>query len=369
MVNPIDSYQFIYTKFCPLPCSAALEAVLGENFALGQNSWYTYTAETFQVAYITTCDPRNTTDPYVYSYDSYMYIYSDCEGTLLGENDDLEENACPYNRSSSGLILALNEGETIKIFFPWAFASAMDDAGFYFHIIASYPIVGGDVCETAIPLTLPVVNLVGTTVGFEDDYDLSPCSPLSNYMDGNEIVYRISLETDGDLTGNIIGAYGSIHVLDVCPTEELQESNCKGFVGGPNGGEFTTHIDAGDYYVIVSTWAPPQTVDYVLNMSFDGAGSTPGSPPGGGILDNIEFNVYPNPSTGYFTIQGGVKSEGPTVIKITNVLGQIVYDQQVSIPVGNFIHEVNLTDPKAGMYFLTIRNGTDVYHHSIMMEK
>ena len=51
----------------------------------------------------------------------------------------------------------------------------------------------------------------------------------------------------------------------------------------------------GTYYVIISTWAPPQTVDYLLNLSFRGLG-----------VESEELktsmSVYPNPTSGRFTV-------------------------------------------------------------------
>jgi hypothetical protein len=343
-----------------LSCYTAAEAVLGENFAQAQNSWYTFTAPSFMMLYVTSCDPRNTTDPYEYSYDTYLQIFSDCEGTMIAENDDLEWDACPSNRASSGLLLPLGEGETIKIFWPWMFTSAHDADGFYFHLNASYPI-DGDVCETAIPLTLPVVNHFGTTVGFEDDYDMSPCSPYSNYMDGNDKVYSINLEADGYLTGNILGAYGSIHVLDKCPKEELEKNNCKAFVGGPNGGEFTKRIAAGEYYVIISTWAPPQTVDYLLNMSFE---------EGSGINDNnlaSSLTVYPNPTEGKFTVSISNAEAKDLTVELVNISGQVVYRNEVKA-VYTYNNDIDASSFAKGVYYLKVNDGTEVQVEKVVIQ-
>ena len=342
-----------------LSCFTAAEAVLGENFAAAQNSWFSYTAEKFQMAYVTSCDDRNTVDPYEYSYDTYLQIFSDCEGNMIAENDDLEWDACPANRALSGLLLPMNEGETIKIFWPWMFDSVNDDVGFYFHINATYPI-DGDVCETAIPLTLPVVNHFGTTTGFEDDYDGSPCSPYSNYMDGNDKVYSITLEVEGYLTGNILGAYGSIHVLDKCPVEELEKKNCKGFVGGPMGGEFTKRIAAGTYYVIVSTWAPPQTVDFLLNMRFQGLGVDDSE-----LVSNL--SVYPNPTNGKFTVSISNAEASDLTVELVNISGQVVYRNEVKA-VYSYNEDIDAGSFAKGVYYLKVNNGEEVKVEKVVVQ-
>jgi len=343
-----------------LSCFTAAEAVLGDNWAASQNSWFTYTAEKFQMAWITSChENQDVSDTREYAYDTWLYIYADCEGNEIGNNDDLEWDACPYNRASSGMLVPMNEGETIKIFWPWAFTSAHDDEGFFFTISATYPI-DGDVCETAIPLTLPVVNHFGTTTGFEDDYDLSPCSPYSNYMDGNDKVYSINLEYDGYLTGNILGAYGSIHVLDRCPVEELQKNNCKGFVGGPMGGEFTKRIAAGEYYVIVSTWAPPQTVDFLLNMRFQGLGVEESA-----LVSSL--SVYPNPTNGKFTVSIANAEATDMTVELVNISGQVVYRNEVKA-VYSYNEDIDASEFAKGVYYLKVNNGEEVKVEKIVVQ-
>ncbi len=248
-------------------CADGGIAVVGRNWAPSQNSWFKYTADRYQTVQITSCDPENTVVPYVYSFDTYLYVFSDCEGTLLASNDD-SESACSYNRASSSVQIVMNAGETVYIAWPLMFPGTLhSEDGFYFHINPTYPI-DGDVCETAIPLSLPVINLVGTTVGFNDDYNQSPCSPVSNYMDGNDVVYTLDLMYPGTLSGSIAGAYASVHILSDCPKQTLDVSACIGFAGGPNGGSFSSTVQSGKYYVIISSWAPPQTVDYTLNLQF-----------------------------------------------------------------------------------------------------
>ena len=343
-----------------LSCYTATEAFVGENWAASQNSWFTYTAEKFQIVNINSCHPnQDVSDTREYAYDTWLYVYADCEGTLIAENDDLSWDGCVYNRASSGVTFAMNEGETVKIFWPWEFDSAYDDEGFYFNIDPSYP-VDGDVCETAIPLTLPVVNHFGSTVNFADDYDMSPCSPFSNYMDGNDKVYSITLEYEGYLTANILGAYGSVHVLDECPVEELEKRNCKLFASGPNGGEQTKRIQPGTYYVIVSTWAPPQTVDYLLNMSFQGLG-----------VDNNELassmSVYPNPTQGMFTVSISNAEAADMTLELVNISGQTVYRNEVK-SVYSYTEEIDASAFAKGVYYLKVNDGKEVHYDKLVIK-
>ena len=342
-----------------LSCYTAAEAHIGENHFF-QNSWFKYTAEAFQLVNINSCHANNTTDPYVYSYDTWIYVYADCEGTLLAENDDLEWAACPFNRAASGVNLVMNEGETVYIFWPLAFAgSAHAYDEMIFNIVPNYP-VAGDVCETAIPLTLPVVNMFGSTKKFADDYNASPCSPFSNYMDGNDVVYTITLPYDGYLTGSILGAYGAIHVLDKCPKEVLTADACKAYTGGPMGGQFEKRIQGGTYYVIISTWAPPQTVDFLLNLRFRGTGVDDNA-----LMGNL--SVFPNPTNGKFTVSVSNAEASDMTIELVNISGQVVYRNNVKAAY-SYTEEIDASEFAKGVYYLKVNDGNGVKIEKVVVQ-
>jgi hypothetical protein len=348
-----------------LSCETGTEAVIGENFT-GHNQWWTYTAEAFQIVTITSCDERNAVVPGTaeYGYDTWLTVYDDCGGNVLADNDDIQPkdfSVCPYTLYASEAMIPMNAGETIKIFWDgiWMNDCEYCDDPFYFHIIPNYPI-DGDVCETAIPLTLPVVNHFGSTVNFADDYDVSPCTPFSNYMDGNDKVYSITLEYEGYLTGSILGAYGSIHVLDKCPVEELEKRNCKASASGPNGGDFEKRIEAGTYYVIISTWAPPQTVDYLLNLSFRGLGVDDDQ-----LLSSMK--VYPNPTSGMFTVSISNTEAKDMTLELVNISGQTVYRNEVK-SVYSYTEEIDASAFAKGVYYLKVNDGQDVRIEKIVVQ-
>jgi len=344
-----------------LSCYTAAVANKGENWAPSQNVWYKYTADKFSIVEVNSCHVhQKIAVAGEYSWDTFLYVYKNCEGTLIASHDDMEA-ACPFNRASSSVTTVVNAGETIYIFWPLSFPTALHAyEGFYFNVNVSYP-MDGDVCENAIPLTLPVVNHFGSTALFTDDYDQSPCSPFSNYMDGNDKVYTITLATEGYLTGNILGAYGSIHVLDVCPKEELTKDHCKAFVGGPNGGQFRKKIAAGTYFVIISTWAPPQTVDYLLNMSFESGSAVEN----GDLTSNM--SVYPNPTNGKFTVSITNPEATDMTIELVNVSGQVVYRNEVKAAY-SYNDEIDASQFAKGVYYLKVNNGREVKIEKVVVQ-
>jgi len=179
-------------------------------------------------------------------------------------------------------------------------------------------------------------------------------------MDGNDKVYTITLPYEGYLTGNILGAYGSIHVLDICPKEELEKFHCKAFVGGPMGGQFDKKIAAGTYYVIISTWSPPQTVDYLLNMSFRGTGVDDSD------LTNT-LSVYPNPTSGRFNVSISNAEATDMTLELVNISGQVVYRNQVKAAY-SYNEEIDASQFAKGVYYLKVNNGKEVKVEKVVVE-
>jgi hypothetical protein len=180
-------------------------------------------------------------------------------------------------------------------------------------------------------------------------------------MDGNDKVYTITLAETGYLIGNILGAYGSIHVLDICPKEELEKFHCKAFVGGPMGGQFRKKVDAGTYFVIISTWAPPQTVDYLLNMSWESSSGVEN-----GDLTNT-LSVYPNPTSGKFNVSISNTEATDMTLELVNISGQVVYRNEVKAAY-SYNEEIDASQFAKGVYYLKVNNGKEVKVEKVVVE-
>ncbi len=341
-------------------CGAAIVAVKGENHASKQNVWYQYTADKYSIVDINACHPNQVNNPSNPYRLIYFYVYLGCDGPLIPEVEEWR-GLCTYDRQVVPVWVIMKAGQTIKIYFPMVNSdSPYAKNGFYFNINVTYP-VDGDVCENAIPLTLPVVNHFGNTRGLQDDYNYSPCSVYPNYMDGNDKVYTVTLPEEGYLTGNILGAYASIHVLDVCPVSEITKDHCKAFVGGPNGGQFRKKIAAGTYYVIISNWAPPQTLDYLLNMSWEGVS---------GVTDDdlrSSLNVFPNPARDKFTVSLNCMAPADLTLDLANVSGQVVYHREIKDAYG-FQEDIDVRKLPGGVYYLRVNNGRELVIKKVVIE-
>jgi len=343
-----------------LSCYAAAVATRGENKASRLDVWYKYTADKFSIVEITTCHPTQLNPNMDMAHSLYFIVYAGCGGPIIPPIDEWT-GYCPYDRNSVPVECVMEAGETINIFFLlYCLNSHYRTDGFIFTISAFYP-TDGDVCQNAIPLTLPVINNFGSTFGFQDDYNSSPCSPEYNYMDGNDKVYTITLPQEGYLTGAIIGTYASIHVLDICPVQELSEGHCKAFTGGPSGGQFRSKIGAGTYFVIISNWSPPQAIDYLLNLSFEGIAD----------VENQELMnsliVYPNPTRDRFTVVVSFDVPTDLSLELVNLRGQVVYRNE--IPAAYSIREeVDISELAKGIYFLKANNGKELQIRKVVIE-
>jgi len=69
--------------------------------------------------------------------------------------------------------------------------------------------------------------------------------------------------------------------------------------------------------------------------------------------DNSNFNVYPNPSTGYLTVNYSSTENTSLNIRLTNVEGQIIYSEQKQLN-GIYNQNLDFSSLAKGIYFLEI---------------
>ena len=70
------------------------------------------------------------------------------------------------------------------------------------------------------------------------------------------------------------------------------------------------------------------------------------------------FRIYPNPSNGLFTMQLNLKNKENINIKVINSLSSVVFEKQNIIADGNYSETLNLSNLKAGVYFIKIESAT-----------
>ena len=68
------------------------------------------------------------------------------------------------------------------------------------------------------------------------------------------------------------------------------------------------------------------------------------------------FNVYPNPTKGNVNITFNASENEKFAIKITDMLGNLVSDQQITSAIGFNSFEVNLDKIAKGVYIVSVRS-------------
>jgi hypothetical protein len=75
------------------------------------------------------------------------------------------------------------------------------------------------------------------------------------------------------------------------------------------------------------------------------------------VENDINFNVFPNPSNGVFNINFSSNEENNVNLTVKNVVGQTVITETVNVS-GKTNHQISLTDYSKGIYFLTVGSET-----------
>lgn len=134
----------------------------------------------------------------------------------------------------------------------------------------------GSICSDPLDVgTLPYMAAAETTAGFGDDYSGTPgasgCGSTSPYLNGDDKVYSYTSDEDGaiaiDLTA-ITDNYTGVFVYSSCP--DVGVACLAGVVNGFSSADLSipelSVTNGSTYYIVVSTWASPQTTTYDLSI-------------------------------------------------------------------------------------------------------
>lgn len=77
--------------------------------------------------------------------------------------------------------------------------------------------------------------------------------------------------------------------------------------------------------------------------------------------------IFPNPNHGVFQIEASGLVDGDAYVEITNVLGQWIAQQFVSIRSGKFCLEVSLDNISSGTYFVKLSNAGNLVVHKLIV--
>ncbi|MCZ2356698.1 MAG: fibronectin type III domain-containing protein [Bacteroidia bacterium] len=73
------------------------------------------------------------------------------------------------------------------------------------------------------------------------------------------------------------------------------------------------------------------------------------------------FRTYPNPNAGIFTVEFNLIQDASVKIKVSNQLGQTVYEASDYVAKGNYKHEINIASFEAGTYIVEVFDGSQTW--------
>src|SRR5690606_33351600 len=183
--------------------------------------------------------------------------------------------------------------------------------------VFSVPMLGED-CGAPIVIDALPYTVTDDTANYGDNPAIegtpgaSGCGSTSSYLNGNDVVYSYTADFDGSVKVSLTptGNYAGIFAYDSCQNIGV---NCiGGAVAGFSTNEigFELPVEEGEtYYLVISTWASPQTVGYTLEVEK----ILCPSPYGLGATDITEDSaVLEWSGSGVFDIEYGMTGFTPT---------------------------------------------------------
>ncbi len=130
----------------------------------------------------------------------------------------------------------------------------------------------GAICETAIVIGALPYNTTDNTSNYFDDYNGVPgtsCGATNGYLNGDDVVYAYTATNTGSINISMTptATYSGIFVYTSCADIGI---SCAAGVGNSGTAVRTfdlSVVNGTTYYIVISTWATPQSTAYTLNIT------------------------------------------------------------------------------------------------------
>jgi membrane-associated protease RseP (regulator of RpoE activity) len=86
------------------------------------------------------------------------------------------------------------------------------------------------------------------------------------------------------------------------------------------------------------------------------------------LLGIQKMNIYPNPNDGKFVLKFNASSPKSTTIRILNLAGQSIYEQNLADFEGSYQQEIDITKHTQGLYLLQIVQGNEIMVRKIVVQ-
>lgn len=210
----------------------------------------------------------------------------------------------------------------------------------------------GNLCNDPIVITSLPYTTSDNTANYGDNYDPPTSTPIlcgsgtsgNYYLTGNDVIYSITPTISGAINIQLPGSVGWVGLFVFTNCADIGAApyacNCS-----PSAGDRTINnmqVTAGQtYYIVISSWAAPQTIAYTLNITgqaFLGINDT--------VVNNA-IAIYPNPVKNELIINTTVSIQE---VVLFNLNGQQVLRKSVDF------NKVSLSELPAGFYMIEMKD-------------
>jgi PKD repeat protein len=85
-----------------------------------------------------------------------------------------------------------------------------------------------------------------------------------------------------------------------------------------------------------------------------------------GLLAGLQ--AFPNPNAGDFILEGELRADLPLEVRVTDVVGKVIFREELSTGFGEFRRRIALTHPASGLYFVQVQAGREVHTLKIQVQ-
>ncbi len=143
--------------------------------------------------------------------------------------------------------------------------------------------------------------------------------------------------------------------------------------GSPAGGTYTGKGVVSGAFTPATAGIGKHLISYHFRDSTSGCENVANQEITVDVCTNIEshadetfFTIYPNPTRGNFTIDYFVADQTTLKIRLTNSLGQIIYEEAQHQYKGRYLKTITLQEEKAGVYMLQIITDKEMINKEII---
>ena len=223
-------------------------------------------------------------------------------------------------------------------------------------------------------------SIISTTLNVNSTYSISTSD--ETICDGDSVlifgIYRIVAGTYYESLTSINSCDSIIYTnLIVSPLPTISfggldtiyyvNDTAVTLTGFPGGGTFSGPGISGFQFNPAIAGAGINIITYAY---IDGNGCTNSVSQNVNVSNDIrdEIKVYPNPNRGHFTIEIKVGETQDVQIKITNILGQLIFKEELKQISRTYYKQINLKGYAKGIYNLQVTTNTGVINKRVELE-